>query len=665
MKGARVKARFDPMSSIKYPHLFEPVRIGGTLFRNRIFASPTGHQALTLEGFPTPDVIAYYERKAVGGAAAVTVGEGIVDSKLGKGGQWHVTLDNPAAAHSLHRLTDAVVRHGAVASVELQHAGMYANRNLSFMGAASKGTAYGPVECELDGRHIMPMTEEMIEKTIEAFANAALFAKQCGFGMVTVHGGHGWLLSQFMSPFVNTRRDRWGGSVENRARLAVAIADAIHKKCGANFPVEMRISGSECHAAGYDIDEGIALAKQLDGHVDLIHVSAGSHEVEEVFTVTHPSMFMEDGANVKYAAEIKKHVKALVATVGALSDPALMEEIIASGKADVVELARGLIAEPDLPLKARSGREDEIKTCMRCLHCFSSLLTNGQFHCAVNPETSRELECRYALPVKKKKTVLVAGGGIGGMQVALTLAERGHSVILCEKSGRLGGALLCEEKVPFKKKLEGYIEHQVRAIKKAAVDVRLNTAVTKELAESLAPDVIVAALGAVPIVPNIKGIDGPNVLGAEDAYVHPERVGQSVAILGGGLVGIELGIYLAQLGRAVTIIEMMDSLNDGGNFLHMIALRGQIAKHNIGVHLNTKAMEITSDGVVGRGPDGEKLFKADTVIYAVGQKPLSDEAAALGSCAPEFYMIGDCRVPRNIAAATSAAYTVARDIGVY
>lgn len=663
MKGARVTARAERMSTVKYQNLFEPIRLGGTLFRNRIFASPTGHQALTLEGFVTPDVIAYYERKAVGGAAAVTVGEGVVDSKRGKGGKWHVTLDDPRASHSLHRLTDAVTRHGAVASMELQHAGMFANRDLSFLGASAKGIAYGPVECELNGRHILPMTEELIIETIEAFANAALFAKQCGFGMVTVHGGHGWLISQFISPFVNTRRDKWGGSVENRARLPVAIADAIHKKCGANFPVEMRISGSECHAGGYGIDEGIALARQLDGHVDLIHVSAGSHEVKEVFTVTHPSIFLEDGVNVKYAAEIKKHVKTPVATVGALTDPAQMEEIIASGKADVVEIARGLIAEPDLPNKARCGREDEIKKCMRCLHCFSTLLNDGQFYCAINPETSRELEVKMTPPVKNRKKVLVAGGGIGGMQAALTCARRGHEVILCEKNNRLGGVLRCEEHVPFKKKLDGYIEYQIRQLEKSAVDIRLNTEVTKALAEEIAPDVIIASLGARPIVPKIKGIDGGNVLGAEEAYLSPEKTGRRAAILGGGLVGIELGIYLAQLGRDVKIIEMLDALNDGGNFLHMLGLENEMKRYNIGVYLGTKATEINDKGVIGSGPDGEKLFEADTIIYAVGQRPLSDEALALRFCAPEFYMIGDCNIPKNIAAATSAAFTVARDIG--
>lgn len=653
------------MYTIKYPHLFEPIRIGGTLLRNRIFSSPTGHHDLTLEGFPTPEAIAYYERKAIGGAAVVTVGEGVVDSKRGKGGQWHVTLDNPLASHALHKLTHAVMRHGAVASVELQHAGMYSNRNLSFLGGGSKGIAYGPVECELDGRKTLPMTEEYIEETIEMFANAALFAKQCGFGMVTIHGGHGWLISQFMSPFVNTRKDKWGGSVENRARLPVAITDAIHKICGRNFPVEMRISGSECNEDGYDIEEGIAIAKQLDGHVDLIHVSAGHHEVREVFTVTHPSMFLEDGVNVKYAAEIKKHVKTPVATVGALTDPALMEEIIASGRADIVEIARGLIAEPDLPNKARAGRDTEIKKCLRCLACFSTLLTEGQFYCAINPKTSREIECKYALPVKDKKTVLIAGGGIGGMQAALTCAERGHDVILCEKSGRLGGTLRCEEKVPFKKKLDDYIEYQVRQIGKAAIDLRLNTEVTPELAQVIEPDVLIAALGARPIVPKIKGIAGQNVLSAEEAYINPEKVGSRVAILGGGLVGIELGIYLAQIGRTVTIIEMMDKMNDGGNFLHMLGLEVELTREKIDVNLNTKAIEINEKGVLGEGPDGEKLFDADTVIYAIGQKPLSDEAGALRFCAPEFHQIGDCNVPKNILTANSTAFTVARDIGVY
>ena len=646
------------MVSSKYQKLFEPIRLGDTFFRNRIFASPTGYQDLTPEGFLTPEGAAYYERKAIGGAAAVTAGECVVDSARGTMAKYHILLDNPLAEHSLKRMTSAVSRHGAVASAELQHAGMFANR-----AEGKSGAAYGPVDCEINGKQVFAMDEDLIAETIDIFARAALFAKRCGFGMVTIHGGHGWLLSQFMSPVVNTRRDRWGGSIENRMRLPVAIVDAIHTLCGRGFPVEMRISGSECHEDGYDIGEGVKIAKQLDGHADLIHVSAGSHEVAKVFTVTHPSLFLEDGCNVRFAAEIKKHVKTPVATVGALSDPAHMEEIIRSGQADVVQLARGLIAEPDLPNMARAGRESDAKRCMRCLHCFSSLINDGQFFCAINPTAGRELESKSDIPPKFKKRVLVAGGGIGGMQAALTCAERGHEVILCEKSNALGGVLLCEKDVPFKKKLHDYIEFQKAALVKSGVEVRTGTEVTPELAVALAPDVLIAALGSRAVAPKIKGIDGKNVMSAEAAYMNHEAAGQSVVILGGGLVGLELAVFLAQSERRVTVVEMADKPNDGGNMMNMSGVRVELDRYGIELRLNTKALEITAGGVVCES-SGERLnFTADTVIYAVGQAPLYDEATALGMGVPEFYRVGDCVAPKSIMNATSMAYAVACEIG--
>ena len=652
----------------KYPHLFTPITLGNTCFRNRIFGSPTGPQHLSSEGFPLAETCAYYERKAIGGAASVCVGDCAVDSVNGRTSSSHVPLDNPRSRAALNNLSDAISRHGAVASIELQHGGSHS------AGSLQDGNAiYGPVGyIDEKGLVILPMTEEVIENTIEKFAKAAAWAKRCGFGMVTIHGGHGWLISQFVSPVSNTRMDRWGGSVENRCRLPVAICDAVRKAVGPGFPIEIRISGSECHSGGYDIDEGIAIARQLDGHADLIHVSAGSHEVREVFTVTHPSMFLEDGVNVKYAAEIKKHVRrSSVATVGALSDPALMEEIIASGKADVVEVARALFADPDLPLKARTGREDEINTCMRCLACFSSLMTRGQFLCAINPVIGRELENKWPTRPAVTKKILVAGGGIGGMQAALTAAERGHHVVLCEKTGALGGALKCEEKVPFKKHLAEYLERQARSIGKASIDIRLDTEVTPALAGALEPDVIIAALGARPVKPTIKGIDGPNVYSAEQIYIDPGKTGASVAILGGGLVGAELAIHLAMMGKEVTIIEMLPELNDGGNILQGWAIGGEIRRLGIKVSLGFRALEIEDEGVlcapadltIGEGRDRQVFFVADTVIYAVGQSPLRAEADALRRCAPEFYQLGDCLTPRNITEATKTAYYIARDIG--
>ena len=653
------------MSEFKYPHLFEPIRLGNTLFRNRIFASPTGYTNMTGDNILPPGAAAYYARKALGGAASVATCELIPDGELGRGGVNHVALDDPRVFSPLCRLAEEISRHGAVATAELQHAGMFANRVPAFMGGKNLGFAYGPVEMQVGDRVVPEMPEEIIERTIQKYAQAALLAKRAGFGMVLVHAGHGWLLHQFFSPITNTRKDKWGGApVENRARFTVEIVKAIKKACGAGFPVEVRISGSECYDGGFGIEEGIAFAKQLDGLCDLIHVSAGNHEVEEVFAVTHPSMFLGEGPNVKYAAEIKKHVKTPVATVGALGEPEMLEEIIASGQADVVEMARALLADPDLPLKIRTGREGEIKQCMRCLSCFSTEMNCGEPYCAINPETGRELDMKYDFPrVKESRRVLVVGGGVGGMQAALTCAERGHEVILCEKRSELGGSIRCERNVPFKRKLDIYLNQQARAVEKAPIDLRLNTEVTPEYAESLKPDVIIAATGARPVKPGIPGIDGANVMGAEQAYLEPEKTGKKVCILGAGLVGLELGIYLSMQGREVQVVEMAPAINDGGNFLHAIGLKAELNKRKVKVDLNTKALEIRPDGVLCAGPEGEKLYAADTVIYAVGQRPESEAALALRFCAPEFYQIGDCLSPRNITAATSAAFHIARDIG--
>ena len=654
------------MYELKYPNLFSPIVLGKQFFRNRLFASPTGYQNVNGDGYLNEGAAAYYGRKAMGGAASVATFEGIVDGELGRGSEGHICLDTPnkGIGRNLSNVAYGIKIYGAVASLELAHTGMFANRSLAMFGAEAKGIAYGPVECEVAGRLIRPMDEEIIERTIRKYGEAAALAKQCGFGMVTVHAGHGWMLHQFLSPITNTRTDKWGGpDIENRARLAIEVFKAIRKAVGPGFPIEARISGSECYDGGFGIDVGIEIAKQFDDYVDLIHVSAGNHEVDEVFAVTHPSMFLEDGCNVQYAAEIKKHVKTPVAAIGALSDPALMEEIIASGKADVVEAARALLCDPDLPNKARAGREKETRKCMRCLACFSNELTYGEPYCAINPESGRELEMRYDVPPAAKKKVLVVGGGVGGMQAALTCAGRGHEVTLCEKGPRLGGVLRCEEDVSFKKKLGYYLDQQEAAVMKAGIDVRLNTAVDPEYAARFAPDVIIAALGAAPLKPGIPGIDGANVMAAQDAYTQLDKVGKSVVILGAGLVGVELGLHLISNGRSVSIVEMLDHISDGGNFLHIPGLKVEINRLGLKIDFNTRAKEITPTGVICEAGGAEKTYDADTVVYAVGQSPARDAAVALGGCAPEFHMIGDCVAPRNITDATSEAFMRARIIG--
>lgn len=647
------------MYECAYPHLFTPITLAGQLFRNRIFASPTGLQYNHYGNRPNNETICYFERKAIGGAASVCIGDAMVDSELALANGAHILLDDPSGRAHLSKLAFTIQRHGAVASMELSHGGSSAR--VSFHQGH---TIYGPSELESEGSfgqpiHAYAMDEAIIERTIRKFAEAAAFSKRCGFGMVTVHGGHGWLLHQFMSPITNKRTDAWGGSFEKRMRFPLAVIQAIREAVGPAFPIEIRLSGSEIFDGGWDTAYGVRIAEALDGKVDLLHISAGSHEVPEVFTVTHPSMFLDDGVNVKYAAEIRKHVKTPVATVGALSDPDFLEEIIASGKADVVELARGLICDPDLPRKVREGRADDVTKCMRCFTCFSGLMAHGQMSCALNPEIGSEFEIKFAVPHAQKKTVLVAGGGVGGMQAALTAAKRGHRVVLCEKSDKLGGVLLCEEQVPFKKHLGEYLALQAKRVADAGVEVRLNTPVTPELARALAPDAIIAALGGRPTVPPIPGIDGENVMLAEDIYRAPARAGRKLVVLGGGLVGCELAIFMAGLGREVTLLEMAPALNFGENRLHGKAIGLELQRLGVDVRLNTKVTAIGADGVTAGG----EFFPADTVAAALGRAPLREEAAALALCAPEFHVIGDCVVPATIYQATSAAYFAALDVG--
>jgi 2,4-dienoyl-CoA reductase-like NADH-dependent reductase (Old Yellow Enzyme family)/thioredoxin reductase len=651
------------MANIKYPHLFEPIRLGGTLFRNRIFASPTGCLMVDADGGPTLEGVAFYERKALGGAAAVTIGDCIVDSKTGQITPYQVRMDEPRNLPRLSSLAESIYRHGAVASVELQHGGMFAH-----LAYESGAQLLGPVDMAIpderkvnndghdavrssDGlRHIKGMTEDDIEQLIGSFVRSARLAKQCGFGMIMIHAGHGWGLAQFLSPKLNRRRDRWGGDFEGRMRLPLAVIDAVRREVGATYPIEVRISGAECTDDGYDIDEGIRIAKALDGKADLLHVSAGHHESVYATMITHPSLFLEDGCNVKYAAEIRKHVKTPVATVGALTDPAQMEEIIASGQADVVEVARSLLSDPDLPKKARAGKAEDINECMRCCACLSNSTLRRRRACAINPEIGRELEVSRVNPAGSGKRVLVIGGGVAGMEAALTAARRGHEVHLIEKNAELGGALLCEKNVPFKARLRDYLVRQARLVAGHGVTISLNTAATPQSIEAFRPDAIIAALGARPVKPQIPGIDGANVFSAEEVYLHPELAGQVVTILGGGLVGIELGIYLAGLGSKIRIVEMMPGLNFGGNVAHGQALEYQISRLNIEVDLNTEVNDISA-------------LDADTVIYAVGQAPLRAEAGAFRFTVPEFYQIGDCLTPANIMKATEAAFTAARDIG--
>ena len=645
----------------EYPNLCAPLHIGKHTLRNRMCSAPMGFPDLTEDGCLTEGAIAFYELRAKGGAAVVTISEACVDYENGKSHGRLINLCNPGVLAGLTNAARAIKRHGALASIELNHAGMLSDFDVIISERkAVENCRYGPIDTVLpDGTVVKEMDKARISEAVDKFAKGAALVKRAGFDMLMLHAGHGWLIHQFLSKVTNRREDEYGGSLENRARLALEIIDAVRAAVGRDFPVEVRFSAMELAEGGVTLADAIEFAKMIEGKVDILHVSAGG--VPD-FGITHPPMFAEAGCNVKYAAEIKKHVHIPVATVGALNEPAHMEEIIASGQADIVCMARALLADHELPRKVEENRSDEILRCLRCFMCHAERMLTQTRVCAINPVIGREYETRFVPPAESRKNVLVAGGGPGGMQSALTAAKRGHKVILCEKNDRLGGMLRCEENVPFKNAFAKYTATMSRRLEMAGVEIKFNTEVTPELVAQIAPDVLIVAIGAGAIVPDIDGIDGENVLFAADYSNGASKIGKHVAVLGGGLAGSEFALHYAQNGHSVTLIEMEETIAAEGNPRHRPMLLRRL-ENIVDIRTGLRGQTITEDGIICTDRDGNDIFiEADTVVVAVGVKPGYRETDALRGTAPQVHVIGDCLKPGLIRDAVFRGYHAALDI---
>ena len=635
--------------------------VGRVTFRNRMFSAPMGGTDITNDGCIGPKSTAFYELRGKGGAGAVTVSECMVHPKTDGSHAYHLDTTILNSLASATYTADAIRRHGAVASLELSHSGMYAGTYMTDKSKQKSMHQWGADDTvRADGVKVKALTEDMIKEIVESYGQTAALAKRAGFEMLMIHGGHGWLINQFLSPYFNHRHDAYGGSLENRCRLAIEVLKSVREAVGEGFPIEFRMSGSELFEGGYDLSEGVKIAQMIEPYVDILHVSAGTYQ--RGFGDTHPSMFKEHGCNVYLAAEIKKHVSVPVATIGGLNDPEQMEEIIASGKADIVYMARALLADPFLPRKVMENKEDQIVKCLRCFTCMAERAMTSTRRCTVNPLIGREMEgCEIHLAPEKKK-VLVAGGGPGGLYAAYTAARRGHQVILCEKESKIGGILKSEQAIPFKHEMYELANTYKKLAENAGVEIRVNTEVTPEYAEKENPDALIIAVGSSPLVPPIKGLDGENVVLVNNYYLEKEKVGDKVVVFGGGLAGCECAIHLGMEGKEVHIIEMRDELAPDANIRHRPLLLKEINKYAT-VHAGCKGLEVSKEGILCEDKEGHQmLVEGDSIICALGQRSRRDVVDALRDGAPYVAVIGDASKVSTITNAVYEGYHAALDI---
>jgi 2,4-dienoyl-CoA reductase (NADPH2) len=644
----------------EFEHIFSPIKVGGLELKNRILM-PAMHLNMADEGAMTDGLIDFYEwrAKADPGPGLMILG-GCYTERRGMGTPSMVAIDDDRYLPGLKRFTDRIHKYGQPVAAQLYHSGRYA---FSFI-TGEQPVSCSPVPSRFNPEVPRELSEEEIVEVELNYGRAAARARQAGFDAIELIACSGYIVNQFLSPLVNRRTDRYNGDIDARMTFMREVIAAIRDAVGDDYPFICRLSGSDFVEGSHTLKEAKVVAAEMERcGVDMISVTGGWHETR----VPQITMNVPRGAYVYLAEGIRQAVEKIpVACCNRINTPELAEQILADDRADVVGMARAFLADPNILHKAREGRTEDIRTCIACNQgCFDHVFMLAPISCTLNPRVNRERETELVGATEKKK-VLVAGGGPAGMEVAWVAAHRGHEVTLCEESDRLGGQGLLAAVPPGREEWGQMVRYLTRQAERKGVQVRLGTSVTPELVEELRPDVLVVATGARPVTPDIEGIDGPNVVGAWDTLTGVAEAGDTVVIVGGGAVGIETATFLAEEGRDVTVLEMLDRCGaDIGQSSRWVILKDAAAA---GVRMveSCRVSKIIDEGVLADAQGEQRVFAADTVVIAAGSSPedgLWRELADGGSLEGlEFHKIGDCAEPRKAYDAIHEAFEVGRTI---
>ena len=642
--------------------LFEPIKVGNLELKNRL--AMIGIGGFLAENCRVTDRLKAFDGERARGEAGLVIRGNVHPGNIGPEKMPGIWDDR--FIPGLRELTDFVHKQGDgvkyACQISTQHAWRRSPDSSVEMVGPSDVVLRRPTPSLVKMIEVLttpprPLTVEEIEQIVEEYGDAVRRAREAGFDTVEIMAGMGYLVSRFLSKLHNKRTDRYGGSIENRARFLLEIIANAKKKAGSDYPLIVRFLADEFLEGGNTLEDGLVIAQLLEkAGVDLLDVQVGTQDS----TVPVIQSSVSQGTFVHYSESIKKVVNIPVLTGIRINDPIFAEQILEEEKADLVGMARSLTADPELPKKAKEGRFDDIRPCILCCHCLDVCLPGNTIRCAVNAQAGRENEYRIK-PAEKAKRVLVIGGGTAGMEAARVAALCGHQVTLYEKSDRLGGQLLLATVAPFKDRIGDLVNYLASQVKKAGVQINLGTEASARAIEEMKPDVVIVATGAKPIIPEISGVNGDNVVSALDVLSGRKDVGSEVIIVGGGQVGCETAELLAQKGKKVTILEMLSRIGQDIGMSTRWVIMQRLRKAGIRMETRAEVEEITAEGVRVKRNGSSEFFKGDTVILAVGFEPdtrLAEEIIP-SSKVPVLHLIGDCVEPRKIENATEEAFRVA------